>query len=105
MSKNNNANMGRNFGLPPPIEDSKEYEKQMDTFPLDESRVIQALTSFASLCQFLSEREIEVPSDITRALHASGELSVDERVALIRRLNQELLEYIHLVSTDSGIRM
>lgn len=101
----NDKNTNKRLRLPRPIDDSREYEQQIAALPADEKTVVEALTRFASLCQFLSNLQVEVPDHITRNLRAAAELSAPERVATVDKLNQELLEYIHLVSSDSGIRM
>jgi hypothetical protein len=104
MSTSKHAKNNR-LRLPTPINDPREYEEQMAVLPSDEKTVVEALTRFANLCQFLSDRRLELPDHITSGLRSAAELSATERVAIIERLNQELLEYIHRVSADSGIRM
>jgi hypothetical protein len=84
----NNTKEGKtssSFGLPEPIHDRREYEEQMAALPPDERSLAEALTANANLC--------------------AGSLALPERTAAIQKINQALMEYLHNVSDDSGIRM
>ena len=48
---------------------------------------------------------MEVPPHIVRAVGRLHKLPVDARVVQIEEINQELIEYLHNVSEDTGLRM
>jgi hypothetical protein len=104
----NNTKEGKtssSFGLPEPIHDRREYEEQMAALPPDERSLAEALTANANLCQYFEEHDIDIPPVLVRALHAAASLHLPERTAAIQKINQALMEYLHNVSDDSGIRM
>jgi hypothetical protein len=42
-----------------PIEDLAEYERQMNALPPGEKELAQEVTTYANMCQFFSEKEVD----------------------------------------------
>ncbi len=87
-----------------PINDLAEYERQMNALPAGERELAQELTIYANMCQFFSERNWSVPRDIRSAVLEVRKLEVSERIVKMREINQAVMEFIHNVSPDTGVR-
>ena len=88
-----------------PVEEHIEREKLINSLPKDEKALAEGLSRYADVCRFFSEHQMEVPPHIVRAIGRLQKLPIDARVAQIEEINQELIEYLHNVSEDTGLRM
>lgn len=88
-----------------PIEDHIEREKLIDSLPKDEKALAEGLSRYADVCRFFAEHQMQVPPHIVRAIGRLNRLPIDARVVQIEEINQELIEYLHNVSEDTGLRM
>jgi hypothetical protein len=77
----------------------------MNALPLPERELTQEVTICANICQFLSEKNWSVPSQISAAIFEVQNLDVPARIARMREINQNLMELIHSVSADTELRM
>lgn len=87
-----------------PTHDKVEYERQMSAVP-EGLALLEELTRHADMCQFCSQRGIEIPSDIAVAVRDLHTLPIESQVAEMQRINQQLMEYLHNECADSGLRM
>lgn len=88
-----------------PIQDQMEREQLINELPKDEKALATALSHYASLCQFFSQQQMEVPPHIVRAVGRLQKRSIAERISQMDEINQELMEYLHNVGEDTGLRM
>ncbi len=80
-----------------PIEDKRQYEKLVDSVADSDQREFLAEASlFATTCQYLENRAMELPPEIAEDVRAltNDLLSVKDRVARMREINHRLMEYI-----------
>src|SRR5258708_32524108 len=89
------ANLARvlSESLPPAIEDPAEYEALVNSLPPEQREFATYATRFAKLWEYLSERNIEMPSEVIEAMRDLSKLPHEERIALLDRINEALLEY------------
>lgn len=87
------------------IQDDMERERLIDELPQDQKAMANGLVRHANLCRFFSEHDMEVPPHIIRAVGRLQQLPIEERISQIDEINQELMEYLHNVSEDTGFRM
>jgi hypothetical protein len=88
-----------------PIADYMEREKLLNTLPRDEKALAEGLSRYVDLCRFFSENQMQVPPHIVRAVGRLRAQAIEDRVSQIEEINQELMEYLHNVSDDTGVRM
>jgi hypothetical protein len=87
-----------------PIADYMEREKLLNILVTDEKTLAEGLSRYVDLCRFFSENQMQVPPHIVRAVGRLQKLPIEDRVSQIGEINQELMEYLHNVSQDTGIR-
>lgn len=63
-----------------------------------EKELAENCARFADICQYFSEQNMDLPPQIVDEARLISRLGVADRIARIKRLNQELMEYLH----DSG---
>jgi hypothetical protein len=59
---------------------------------------------FADVCQYFSQQNMDLPPQILDDVRSVSKLAVADRVARMKRLNQELMEYLHAAGTGPQIR-
>jgi hypothetical protein len=69
-----------------------------------EKELAEVCARFADLCQYFSQQSIDVPAHIVDEVRSVSKLAVADRVARMRRLNQELIGYLHGASPGPQIR-
>lgn len=87
------------------IHDDMERESLIEELPQDERTLANGIVRYANLCRFFAEHRMEVPPHIIRAVARLQKLPIEERITQIDEINQELMEYLHNVSEDTGLRM
>jgi hypothetical protein len=60
-----------------------------------EKELAELCAQFADLCQYFSQQYIDLPTRIVDEVRSVSKLAVADRIARMKRLNQELMEYIH----------
>jgi len=78
-----------------PIEDRNEYEKLIESLPPEEQELTRELTNFADLTKYFAERKMKTGSDIADAMFAAAKLTIPERTARVREINQVLMERLN----------
>src|SRR5438876_8464309 len=92
---------GAELGL---VEDRKEYELQMNALPPEQRQLAEESTRFADLCQHLSQQRVDLPEEIVEQVGRLAKLAVPERIRAMKNINQALMEHLHAIGQDSGIR-
>jgi hypothetical protein len=69
-----------------------------------EKELAEVCARFADLCQYFSQQSIDVPTHIVDEVRSVSKLAVADRVARMKRLNQELMEHLHGASPGPQIR-
>lgn len=87
-----------------PVEDRNELELRVNSLPSGERELAQESARFADLCQYFERQKIDIPSGIVDQLGRTSRLPIPERVDEMKKLNQQLMEYLNGVSEDPGIR-
>ena len=92
---------GGKFG---PIEDPSEFEKLIQSLPPEEQELTRELTHYTDLVRYFAEHKIKTGSDIADAMFAAAKLSVPERTARTREINQVLMERLNRAGKGDGFR-
>ncbi|MFL6302160.1 MAG: hypothetical protein ACJ72H_01350 [Candidatus Sulfotelmatobacter sp.] len=69
-----------------------------------EKELAEVCARFADVCQYLSQQNVELPSQVVEQVRLVSKLAVDDRIARMKRLNQELLEYLNDAGPDPQVR-
>jgi hypothetical protein len=72
--------------------------------PTEEKELAEVCARFADLCQYFSQQNMDLPAQIVEEVRSVSKLAVEDRVARMKRLNQELMEYLHGASPGPQIR-
>jgi hypothetical protein len=72
--------------------------------PTKEKELAEVCARFADLCQYFSQQNMDLPAQIVEEVRSVSKLAVEDRVARMKRLNQELMEYLHGASPGPQIR-
>jgi len=92
---------GGEFGS---IADRRAYEQRLNSLPPEQKEFAEESTRFADLWQYFSEHRMELPKGVVEQVGGLPKLPAAEQIAVLRRVNQVLMEYLHDVGEDSGVR-
>ncbi len=92
---------GGEFG---PIRDRGKYEQRLYALPVEQRQFAEESTRFADIWQYFSEHRMQLPRDIVDQIRGLPKLTATEQTTVLRRVNQELMEYLNDVGEDSGVR-
>ena len=87
------------------IEDHMERERLINELPRDEKALAEGLSRYADLCRFFAEHRMQVPPHMVRGVNQLQQLPLEKRVSQIEDINEAMLEYLHNVSENIGLRM
>lgn len=87
-----------------PLSNREECEAQLKRLPPDQREFAEESVRFADLWQYFAEHRIQLPEDVATEVAELPKASREQQLTAIRLLNQRLMEYLHDVSEDSGIR-
>lgn len=87
-----------------PIEERSEWEKLVANQPAEEGEVLTELSRFADLWRYLQERQETLGAEIVEAISQVHQLSLPERIARMKEINQTLLERIGDVGERAQLR-
>ena len=59
---------------------------------------------FADLCQYFSQQSMDLPPQVVEEVRLVSKLAVDDRIARMKSLNQELMEYLNDAGPDPQVR-
>lgn len=92
---------GGEFG---PITDRREYEQRVNALPSERREFAEESTRFADIWQYFSQHRMPLPKDVVNQVTGLPKLTTAEQTTVLRRVNQELMEYLNDVGEDSGVR-
>ena len=70
----------------------------------DETELAEACARFADLCQYFSQQNMDLPPQIVDEVRLVSKLAVGDRIARMKRLNQDLMEYLNDAGPDPQVR-
>jgi len=92
---------GGEFG---PMTNRQEYEQRVNALPPEQREFAEESTRFADIWQYFSERTMQLPKGVVNQVSGLAQLTTVEQTTVLRRINQELMEYLNDVGEDSGVR-
>lgn len=72
--------------------------------PNEEKELAEVCARFADLCQYFSQQSMDLPPRIVDEVRLVSKLEVKERIAKMKRLSQDLMEYLNDAGPDSQLR-
>jgi hypothetical protein len=69
----------------------------------DQQELADVCARFADVCDYFSRQSMDLPSNVLDDTGRVSKLPVSDRIAAMKRLNQDLMEYLHDVGQDSRI--
>ena len=72
--------------------------------PNEEKELAEVSARFADLCQYFSQQSMDLPPQIVDEVRLVSKLEVKERIAKMKRLSQDLMEYLNDAGPDSQLR-
>lgn len=79
-------------------------EQSTSNTPTQEKELAGVCARFADLCQYYSQQNMDLPSQIVDEVRLVSKLAVDDRITRMKRLNQELMEYLNDAGPDPQVR-
>ena len=92
---------GGEFG---PMTNRQEYEQRVSALPPEQREFAEESTRFADIWQYFSEHRMQLPKGVVNQVSGLAQLTTVEQTTVLRRVNQELMEYLNDVGEDSGVR-
>jgi len=86
------------------IEDREERERQIASLAPEERQLAIETARFADMCQYISQKNMDVPPHILDELSGLQKLALPDRSERMKALNQSLMEYLNNAGEDTGIR-
>ncbi len=77
-----------------PIEDRREWDHLVESKSPDERDLLEQLTRFADLWRYFQERKEKLGQEIVGAVSQLHRLSIPERTASLKEINQKLMERV-----------
>lgn len=87
-----------------PIEDRNEYERRIAGLPPEQKALAEETTRLADLCQYFSQKQIDIPPELVERIAGLPTLTNSVRIQALANLNRALMEYLNHVGQDTGIR-
>jgi hypothetical protein len=87
-----------------PVTTRQECEQRLDALPPEHREFAEESSRFADIWQYFSEHNMRLPREVVDQVSGLSRLSKTEQIAVIRRVNLALTEYLNDVGKDSGIR-
>ena len=87
-----------------PLDDRNEYEHRLNSLPPGQKELAEESTRFADLCQYFSQRKMDIPPSIVERVGNVSKLPAPDRIRAMQDINRELMEYLNDVGQDPGIR-
>ena len=87
-----------------PIEDRNEYERRIAGLPPEQKELAEETTRLADLCQYFSQKQIDIPPELVERIAGLPTLTNSVRIRALANLNEALMAYLNHAGQDSGIR-
>jgi len=89
-------------------EDDKKQQRptepSSDVAQTKEKDLAEVCARFADMCQYFSQENMDLPPQIVDEVRQVSQLAVGDRIARMKRLNQELMEYLNDAGPAPQIR-
>src|SRR4029077_11174214 len=72
--------------------------------PPKEKELAEVCARFADLCQYFSQQNMDLPTQVLDEVRSVSNLTVEDRIARMKRLDQELMEYLDAAGLGPQIR-
>ena len=82
----------------------RSEERSLGSAPTQEKELADVCARFADLCQYFSQQNMDLPSQIVDQVRLVSKLAVDDRIARMKRLNHELMEYLNDAGPEPQVR-
>jgi hypothetical protein len=87
-----------------PLNNRNDFEAELNKLPAGQREFVQETARFADLWQYCAEHKIQLPGKVVVEMAGLSKLTQNEQLSVLRELNQNLMECLHDVSEDSGLR-
>jgi hypothetical protein len=87
-----------------PIGQGNTRDRNATSVSADQQELADVCAQFADVCDYFSRQSMDLPANILDDIGRVSKLSIPDRIAAMKRLNQDLMEYLHDVGQDSRIR-
>lgn len=82
----------------------RQNELSRSAAPSREKELAEVCARFADLCQYFSQQNMDMPARIVDEVRSISKLAVEDRIARIKRLNQDVMEYLNEAGPHLQIR-
>jgi hypothetical protein len=72
--------------------------------PTKDKELAEVCARFADLCHYFSQQNMDLPAHIVDEVRSVSKLAAGERIGRMKRLNQEVMEYLHDANLGSRVR-
>lgn len=72
--------------------------------PTEEKELAEVCARFADLCQYFSQQNMDLPPQIVDEVRLVSKLAVKDRITKMKRLSQDLMEYLNDAGPNPRIR-
>ena len=97
--------MGKDEGGKMALDNAKqEATASPGDVPTKEKELAEVCARFADLCQYFSQQNMDLPTQVLDEVRSVSKLTVEDRIARMKRLNQELMEYLDAAGPGPQIR-
>lgn len=72
--------------------------------PTEEKELAEVCARFADLCQYFSQQNMDLPPQIVDEVRLVSKLAVKDRIIKMKRLSQDLMEYLNDAGSNPPIR-
>ena len=72
--------------------------------PTKVKELAEVCARFADLCQYFSQQNMDLPAQVLDEVRSVSKLTVEDRIARMKRLNQELMEYLDAAGLGPQVR-
>jgi len=90
--------------MPGPVRRAPDDKPEPGGAPTEETELADACARFADLCQYFSQQNMDLPPQIVDEVRLVSKLAVGDRIARMKRLNQDLMEYLNDAGPDPQVR-
>jgi hypothetical protein len=87
-----------------PIGQGNTRDREPTLLSVDQQELADVCARFADVCDYFSRQSMDLPANVLDDIGRVSKLSVPDRIAAMKRLNQDLMEYLQDVGQDSRIR-
>lgn len=87
-----------------PMEAREAREEHLKRLPPEERELAEESARLADLCQYFSEKNMDIPPEILDRVGGLSRLPIPDRIRALKDINQALMEYLDRVGEDPQLR-